>query len=339
MTEQTIIALDAMGGDNAPESTVKGAVEAIKKYPEVIVKLIGLKEPVEAELKKYEYDKTRLEFVECTEVVAMDDHPAMAIRRKKDSSMVVGMKMVKEGNAASFISAGNSGAVLVGGQTVIGRIRGIERPPFSPILPTAKGPVLLLDSGANVDAKPEWLVQWAKIGSVYMENQLGIKNPRVAIVNVGVEESKGNQLVKDAYPLLKEADGINFTGSIEAREISKGGADVIVTDAFVGNVILKMYEGVASTLLKEIKGVLLSSIKTKIGALLIKGSLKTALKKFDAKSYGGAPLLGCKGLVVKVHGNATETEIVNSIGQCIKFNEVHMNEKIKDALHLGTEEA
>jgi glycerol-3-phosphate acyltransferase PlsX len=335
MAEQVTVALDAMGGDNAPEEIVKGAVAAVNENPELTVHLIGTKEAVEKSLEGLTYPKDRLIWVTATEVIATDENPTMAIRRKRDSSIVIGMKEVHTGEADCFVSAGNSGAVLVGGQVVVGKIRGIDRPPFAPIIPTAAGPVLLLDSGANMDAKPEWLVQWAQIGSIYMKNQLGIQNPRVAIVNVGAEDDKGNALVKAAFPMLKECTDINFTGSIEARDIPKGTADVIVCDAFVGNVILKMYEGTASMLLHEVKGVLMSSLRTKIGAALIAGPLKKTLKKFSAKEYGGAPLLGCRGLVVKVHGNATQAEISHALKQCITFKRENINQKIVEGLHLN----
>ena len=241
---------------------------------------------------------------------------------------------MKDGTADAFVSAGSSGAILVGGQTIVGRIKGVERPPMAPLIPTAKGVSLLVDSGGNVDARPNFLVQWAKMGSIYMENIVGIKNPKVAIVNVGLEEEKGNALVKETYPLLKECRDINFIGSIEARNIPKGDADVIVCDAFVGNVILKLYEGTASTLIKKIKGAMMSDLKTKIGALLIKKSLKKELKSLDATEYGGAPLIGLNGLVVKVHGNATSKEIGNALIQCVKFKKQKINEKITASLNV-----
>lgn len=253
-----------------------------------------------------------------------------AIRKKKDSSIVVGMKMVKAGDADAFVSAGSSGAILVGGQTLVGRIKGVERPPLAPLIPTEKGVALLIDCGANVDARPSHLVQFARMGSIYMEHVVGVKNPKVAIVNIGAEEEKGNALVKETFPLLKELRDINFTGSIEAREIPRGQADVIVCEAFTGNVILKLTEGLASTLISKIKGGMMSSFRSKIGALLVKPALKKTLKEFDASEYGGAPLLGLNGLVVKTHGSATAKEVSNSILQCITFKEQKINEKIKE---------
>ncbi len=328
--EKTIVALDAMGGDNAPSQMVKGAVDAAGKNANVKVKLVGVQDILEKELSQYEYNREQIEVVHASEVIETGEPPVEAIRKKKDSSLVVAMNMVKEGEADAFVSAGNSGAILVGGQIIVGRIKGVERPPMAPLIPTANGVTLLLDAGANVDAKPTNLVQWARMGSIYMENVIGIKNPKVAIVNIGAEEEKGNALVKETMPMLKQLTDINFIGSIEARDIPSGGADVIVADAFVGNVILKLYEGLGMTLIKKIKAGLMSSFRSKIGALLIKPALKKTMKSFSADEYGGAPLLGCKGLVVKSHGNSTYKEISNSILQCITFKEQKINEKIKE---------
>lgn len=248
MTERTSIALDAMGGDNAPAEIIAGAVDAVEKQPALKVFLVGRQEAVEKELIKYRYDKSQIEIVGASEIIETAEPPVNAIRKKKDSSMVVGMKMVKDGKADAFVSAGSSGAILVGGQVIVGRIKGVERPPLAPLIPTAKGVTLLIDCGANVDARPSHLVQFAKMGSIYMENVLGIPNPRVGIVNIGAEEDKGNALVKETFPLLKEQEGINFIGSVEARNIPYGQADVVVCEAFAGNVILKLYEGVGAVL-------------------------------------------------------------------------------------------
>lgn len=326
------IAVDAMGGDNAPAEIVKGAVEAVNERNDVVVCLTGQEDVVRRELEKHTYNKEQIEIVNASQVIETGEPPVNAIRKKKDSSIVVGMNLVKSGEADGFVSAGSSGAVLVGGQVIVGRIKGVERPPLAPLIPTEKGVSLLIDCGANVDARPSHLVQFAQMGSIYMEHVVGIKNPRVAIVNIGAEEEKGNALVKETYPLLKECPGINFIGSIEAREIPRGGADVIVCEAFVGNVILKLYEGVGGTLISMIKQGLMSSLRTKLGALLIKPALKTTLKSFDASQYGGAPLLGLKGLVVKTHGNSKANEVKNSIIQCISFKEQAINEKIRESL-------
>ena len=332
------VAVDAMGGDYAPGEMVAGAVEAVNAKPGIRVLLVGQKQAVVSELSKHTYDKDQIQVVNATEVLATEEPPVNAIRKKKDSSIVVGMNLVKQGEADAFVSAGSSGAILVGGQVIVGRIKGVERPPLAPLIPTEKGVSLLIDCGANVDARASHLVQFAQMGSVYMEHVMGIKNPRVAIVNIGAEEEKGNALVKETFPLLKECKGINFIGSIEAREIPHGGADVIVCEAFVGNVILKLYEGVGATLISMVKGGMMSTMRSKIGALLVKPALKETLKSFDGSQYGGAPLLGLKGLVVKTHGNSKRTEVRNSIIQCVTFKEQDINGKIRQCLDVQNEE-
>ena len=330
MSETVRVAVDAMGGDNAPGEIVKGAVEAVQAEKDIKVFLVGRQDAVNAELAKYTYDKEKIEVIHAEEVIEMAEPPVNAIRKKKQSSLVIGMNMIKHQEADAIVTAGSTGATLVGGQVLVGRIKGIERPPLAPLVPTEKGVSLLIDCGANVDARPSHLVQFAQIGSIYMENIVGIKNPRVAILNIGAEEEKGNQLVKETFPLLKECPGINFIGSIEAREIPHGGADVIVCEAFAGNIVLKLYEGVAATLLSKVKEGLMSSLRSKIGALLIKPALKQTLKSFDASQYGGAPLLGLNGLVVKTHGSAKASDVKNSILQCVTFKQQDINGKIKE---------
>lgn len=337
MSEITRVALDAMGGDNAPREIVKGAVEAVRKRKDIKVLLTGKEDVIRKELSAYTYPEEQIEIVNATEVIETAEPPVKAIRGKKDSSIVVAMKMVKKGEADAFVSAGSSGAVLVGGQVLVGRIKGVERPPLAPLIPTLKGVSLLIDCGANVDARPSHLVQFAKMGSIYMESVMGKKNPTVGIVNIGAEEEKGNALVKETFPLLKECPDINFIGSVEARDIPYGAADVIVCEAFVGNVILKLYEGLAKMLLGEIKNTIMSSFKTKIGGLLIKSSLNGLKERFNAKNKGGAPLLGLKGLVVKIHGNSHNEEVKSAIFQCINFKENGVNEKIAE--NIGKEVA
>lgn len=324
------VAVDAMGGDNAPKEVVKGAVEAVNNINNLEVILVGIEEQIAAELKEYQYDADRVKVVHASEVIGFNEAPAYAVKKKRDSSIVVAMMMVRKGQADAFVSAGSTGAILVGGLAYIGRIKGVERPPLATLIPTENGASLLIDCGANVDARPSHLVQFAKMGSLYMEHLCGVKSPKVGIVNIGTEEEKGNALVKETYPLLKECDSINFTGSVEARDIPKGNVDVIVCEAFVGNVILKLYEGTASTLVKKIKSGLMSTLVSKIGTLLAKKALKNTLKEFDTSQYGGAPLLGLNGLAVKTHGSSTHVEIYNSIKQCVSFVENDINGKIKD---------
>ncbi len=337
MGEVVRVAVDAMGGDNAPLEIVKGAVEAVGREGSLEVILVGVEAAIAAELSKYTYDESRIIIKNATEVIETGEPPVMAIKKKKDSSIVVGMNMVKNKEADAFVSAGSSGAILVGGQVIVGRIKGVERPPFAPLIPTANNVSLLVDCGANVDAKPSHLVQFAKLGSIYMEYVLGVKNPRVGLVNIGVEEEKGNALVKEVYPILKNSTDINFIGNVEARDIPEGVADVLVCDAFVGNVILKLYEGTASVLISKIKGGLMSSFKSKIGALLVKPALKKTLKSLDATEYGGAPMIGLNGLVVKTHGNSKSKEVCNSILSCITYKNQGINEKIKEMISKEAE--
>ena len=337
MSELVKVAVDAMGGDNAPSEIVKGAFLAVQGDSRIKVFLVGPEEVLKKELEQYPDLGNRLEVVNASEVITNDEAPVMAVRRKKDSSIVVAMTLVKNGTADAFVSAGSTGAVLVGAQLVVGRIKGVERSPLAPLIPTTKGLSLLIDCGANVDARPSHLLQFAKMGSIYMEHIEGIKNPRVAIVNIGTEEEKGNMLVKETFPLLKNCNDINFIGSIEARDIPYGYADVIVCEAFVGNVILKLYEGVSGALMGEIKTGMMSNLRSKIGAILLKPALKKTLKKLDTSDHGGAPMLGLNGLVVKSHGNSTCKEIKNSILQCIAFKEQNIGEKIQENIRREEE--
>lgn len=332
MPDLTRVALDAMGGDNAPVELIKGAVDAVNLNDNIEVYVVGSEEAVDTELAKYTYPEDRIKRVYSTEVIETAEPPVMAIRQKKDSSIVRGLNLVKDGTCDAFVSAGSSGAVLVGGQLLIGRIKGVERPPLAPLIPTSKGVSLLIDCGANVDARPSHLLQFAKMGSIYMEHVIGVESPKVGILNIGAEEDKGNALVKETFPMLKNASGINFVGSVEARDVVNGDVDVIVCEAFAGNVCLKVLEGVAKTLIKEVKTGMMSTLRGKIGAALVAPGLKRSLKKFDASEYGGAPLLGLKGLVVKTHGSSGAKEVKNSIIQCVSFKEGRISQRIQEEL-------
>ena len=337
MSYKYIVAVDAMGGDNAPLEIVKGSVLAISENSDIKIILVGIKEKIEECLslinfKNYE----RLEIVNATSVIETNETPTTAIKEKKDSSMVVGLNLLKENKASAFVSAGNTGALLTGSTLIVGRIRGVLRPCLATLLPTSAGFVFLGDVGANVDSKPEYLLQFAKMGSVYMENVLKTENPKVGLINIGEEREKGNSLTKEAYGLL-EGSNVNFCGNIEARDISAGKADVVVCDGFVGNIILKHTEGLAYTLMGIIKKELMATTKSKIGALLAKGAFKNIKKRFDYKEIGGAPFLGLKQLVIKAHGSSDERAIKSAINQAYIFISNDITNKIKKKLGVSNE--
>ena len=317
--EKIVIAIDTMGTDNGSAYFVQGIAEAMDLYDDLSFIVTGKEEELKTYIDQYGCDKTRIEVVDATEEITCHDAPVDAIRRKKNSSMVLALNAVKEGRAAACISGGNSGALLAGGQFLVGRAKGVKRPPLAPLIPHRYGSSLLIDCGANVDAKPENLVQFAKMGSIYMKNIEGIENPRVGIINIGAEDEKGNELVKSTIPLLRECKDINFIGSVESRDIPNGPADVLVCEAFVGNVLLKFFEGLGKMFMAEIKDTLKSSVKTKIGGALIYKPIKKTFKRYMADDKGGAPLLGLKGLVVKIHGNSKDTEVRSAIEQCRNF--------------------
>ena len=336
MGDNVRIVIDTIGGDNGAAVCVKGAVKAVKKNPNINIILTGHADELNKLLASEKYYESGIEVINATEEISLHEKPVEAVRKKKESSLVIAMNLLKEGKADALISAGSSGAVLAGGQFIIGRAKGVKRAPLAPLIPTTGEPSLLIDCGANVDAKPEVLVQFAKMGSIYMESVMGVENPRVAIVNIGAEEEKGNALVKETYPLLKACTDINFIGNIEARQIPFGEADVVLTEAFVGNIILKLYEGIAKMILGELKGAIMASPKAKFGGMLIKESLLEMKSKFSASNKGGAPLLGLKGLVVKIHGNSKEEEVISAIEQCRAFVENDVSGKIVKGFEEST---
>ena len=316
------IGIDAMGGDKAPFEIVKGAYEASLLIDDQIV-LYGEEEIIKMELSKHSSSgKPRKEILiaATTEVVANEDKPVNAIKRKKDSSMVRGLMDLKHGELDAFISAGNTGALLAGGLLLVGRIRGFERPALTSVYPTDKGISLLVDAGANAEVKATTLVDFALMGSEYSKKVFGVENPKVGLVNVGSEESKGTPVVQEAYKLLKSTD-LNFVGNIEGREIPEGAVDVIVTDGFTGNIILKLSEGLGKTFSKTLKEAIMSSFISKLAGLAIKGSLDSFKKKLDYTEYGGAPLLGIKGCLVKAHGSSNAKAMKNAIIYAKKYAE------------------
>lgn len=323
------IVIDGMGGDNAPKSNVEGVVNAIKEYNVDLI-ITGDKKLLEEEFSKYEFDRSKLEIVNTTEIIENEDKPVKAIRSKKDSSMVVALNLVKEGRADAVISAGNTGALLAGGLFIVGRIKGIDRPCLCPAIPNVKrGMTIIADGGANADCKPKNLVEFAAMSDIYARKVLGYENPRLALANVGIEEGKGNDLVKKSYEELKKLD-LNFIGNIEARDVINAYTDIIVCDGFTGNILLKSAEGVAMSVMGLLKETFMSSTKGKMGALLLKEDLKKLKSFMDYSEYGGAPLLGVNGGVIKAHGSSNSLAIKNAIRQGIRFSEGNVVESIKE---------
>ena len=327
------IAIDGMGGDNSPKAVVEGIIKSINEYQGIEYYITGPKEQIEEELKNYTYDKSLINIVDAREVISPNEHPVMALKKKKDSSLYKALKLVKDKECDAVISAGSTGAFLAGCTLVVGRIKGIERPALAPIMPGKNGSFMIVDAGANVDCKPNYLVQFAKMGKIYYQGVLGAKNPSIGLVNIGAEEEKGNELTKAAHKLLKEEEDLNFVGNVEPRDTSKGDTNVLVCDGFVGNTLLKMYEGVASTLLKMIKEEILSSgLMSKIGAVLLKPVFKRLKIKFDYKEVGGAPFLGVDGICIKAHGSSDGKAFKNAIRQTKTFYDNGVLEKIKEEI-------
>ncbi|NLY47112.1 MAG: phosphate acyltransferase PlsX [Tissierella sp.] len=325
------IIVDGMGGDNAPVEIVKGAIDALNEY-DIDLIIVGKEDLINKELEKYQYPKEKVEVLNADDVITNEDDPALAIRRKKNSSMVVGLKALSEEKGDAFVSAGSTGALLAGGLFIVKRIKGIDRAALSSVYPTTNGLSLLVDAGANTDSKAEYLQQFGIMGSIYMEKVMGIQNPKVGLANVGTEEGKGNGLTKAAYDLLKNSN-INFIGNIEGRTMPLGEADVIVADGFVGNMILKVTEGVAISLFSELKKVFYENTKTKIGASMLKPGLKELKRKTDYTEYGGAPLLGTKKPIIKAHGSSNSYAYKNAINQAISFINNDVIKTIEDNIN------
>lgn len=329
------IAIDGMGGDNAPVAVIEGVIQALKEYDNIEVYITGPIEVINSELAKYAYQKERVTVVDAKEVILPSEHPVMALRKKKDASIVRALNLVKEGTCDGIISGGSTGAFLAGCTLIVGRIKGVERPALAPIMPGRRGNFMIVDVGANVDCKPTFLVQFAKMGKIYYQNIFDVKNPSVGLINIGEEEEKGNELTKATFKLLKEEKNLNFKGNIEPREIPTGNTNILVSDGFVGNTALKMYEGSASSILGIIKDeVLNSSIISKLGIVLLKPVVKNLLKKFDYKEYGGAPFLGVDGICIKAHGSSDAKAFKNAIKQTKLFYENNVLEDIKNEFYI-----
>lgn len=326
-----IIAVDGMGGDNAPDSIINGCIEAIEEFENLNIIITGPEKVIEEKLTKYNYSKERIKVLDAQEVITNNEHPVMAIRKKKNSSLAKALTLVKNKEADAVISAGSTGALMAGALFIVGRIKGIDRPAIAPILPCKKGPSMLIDCGANAECKPINLMQFAYMGKIYFENILGVNNATVGLINIGAEEEKGNTLTKETYKLLKDSS-LNFVGNVEPRDIPNGDVQVLVCDGFVGNTVLKMYEGVASTIFHTLKEEILSSTRTKIGGLLLKPVFKNFKKKYDYKEYGGAAFLGVKGICIKAHGSSDSRAIKNAIAQAMKFYDNKIINKIKEKI-------
>ncbi len=328
--------VDAFGGDNAPRESLKGCAKAVHELG-VEILLTGDEETIRNVAGENGISLEKTEIVNTTQVVDMDDDPMCVVKTKKDSSIAVGMRLLNEGAGDAFVSAGSSGAIVSGGTLIVKRIRGVRRVAFAPIMPKAEGFFMLIDSGANNDCSPDMLRQFGIMGSAYMEKVMKIEKPRVGLVNVGVEEHKGSQTIREAYALLKET-GLNFIGNVEAREIPADGADVIVADGFTGNVVLKLYEGVARELVNKIKGVFTKSLKNKLAAAMVLGDMKSFKKSMDYNEYGGAPLMGTRKPVFKAHGSSTEQTFYNALRLTKEYVESNAIEYIKEAIEALHEE-
>ena len=322
------IAIDAMGGDNAPKEIIEGVKQALEAFSDVEILLYGQQDKIDEYIKPQD----RLTIIHCAEVIESEDDPVRSVRRKKDASMVRMAEAVKEGTADAAVSAGNTGALMSAGLFIVGRIDGVDRPALAPTLPTMDGKgFLMLDLGANADAKPEHLVQYAIMGSIYAEKVRGVQNPTVGLLNIGTEEKKGNELTKAAFPLLKEAP-VNFIGNVESRDLRNGAADVVVTDGFTGNMVLKTIEGTAMNVFAMIKDVFMASTKTKIAAMLVKNDLSALKGMLDYSEYGGAGLFGLKAPVIKAHGSSNGTAFYNAIRQARTMVEHDVAGKIYSTL-------
>lgn len=331
------IIIDAMGGDNAPQAPVKAAVEAAEKL-DIDIVLVGKTNVLEKELSAYNYPKDRISIANADDVISNHEEPARAVRSKKGASVVVAANMLRNGEGDAMLSMGNTGALLTAGLLIVGRIKGILRPALATLLPSEKGPKMLIDAGANTNCKSENLVQFGIMGSIYMKNVLGIESPTVGLMSNGEEEGKGDELTKETYPLLCEAP-VNFIGNIEGRDVMEGTADVITCDGFVGNVILKTVEGMGHVVSHKVKNIFTKSIFTKIGALFVMNGINEFKQTMDYREYGGAPLLGTKKPVIKGHGSSDAKAVFSAICQAKKFVETNVIEDIVNNINCMEEKS
>ncbi len=325
-------AVDAFGGDNAPQAAVEGSVSALMKHSDLFLKLFGKEEEILKLLKQFNADMTRLEVINAPEIIGCDESPTIAVKTKRSSSLVAALQAVND-DCDGIISAGSTGALLFGATMIIKRLNGVKRPALAPLLPTKTGQVMLIDCGANVDCKPQYLAQFGIMGDAYMRGVMGLESPRVALLSNGTEETKGNELTKQAHALLKAAP-INFVGNIEARDILSGDIDVLVCDGFDGNVVLKHTEGAVSVMMEMLKAELMADTRSKLGAMLAKPAFKRFKKQLDYTEHGGAPLLGIKKCVIKAHGSSNSKAFCNAIGQAVNFVKGDVNLKIANSIAL-----
>ena len=325
------IGIDASGGDNGEKEVIKAIINTMKNNTDIYIVVFGDEDIIKNEFEKenFRYEDYNISIFDAKEKISMNDHPVMAIRTKKDSSIVKAGEALSSKNIDAFISAGNTGALVALAQFYLKPIKGVDRPVVGAIVPTDKSPMLLVDSGCNVDSKAEWLYQYAILANVYYKLMFKVENPTIGLLSVGTEENKGNDLTLSAYKLLKENESLNFIGNVEARDLVYGVCDILITDGFAGNVFLKTYEGTATLLLKLIKRQIMSSFTCKLGGILIKPALKKLLSKYDAKIYGGAPILGANGLIIKCHGNSTYIEYTYAIKQSCDLMKKNFNDVIK----------
>lgn len=332
------IFLDAMGGDNAPQAPVEGAIEALRRFPALEITLAGVIDQLTPLVANCADVRDRITLLDAPEVITNDESPVMGVRTKKKSATVIGMLQLRDKQVDGFVTAGSTGATLAGGIFRLGRIPGIERPALAPLMPNGKGHFLLIDCGANVDCQSDWLVQFGIMGDAYMRGVMGMKEPRVGLINIGAESEKGNKLVKEAYPKMETAP-YRFVGNVEARDITGDAADVLVCDGFSGNLVLKFMEGMAGTLMGIIKQELLADTRGKIGALISKPAFKRVKKAMDYTEVGGAPLLGVEGAVTKAHGSSNGHAIACAIAQCIKMVDGHVVDIIRQGVQQTLSQA